>query len=245
MDKHTVALDTQIRHNLEVVQNNINKAAKRAGRSPDDIKLVVVTKTHPVEIVRLVIEAGAKFLGENYVAEAQAKIEALGNDAQPSWHMIGHVQSRKAGLVVKYFDYIHSLDSTKLAQRLNQQAKEENRILSVLLELNVSGEESKGGWQLGNEQEWENLFPVIESITILPNLRVCGLMTMPPFSLNPDEVRPSFVKLRQFSEYLSRYFPQCNWEELSMGMSGDYEVAIEEGATLVRIGQAILGPRHM
>lgn len=245
MNKQSAVLDTQIRKNLDVVQTNIYKAANRAGRSPDDIKLVVVTKTHPVEIVRSVIKAGAKYLGENYVEEALAKIEVLGNVAQPSWHMIGHVQSRKAGQIVKYFDYLHSLDSIKLAQRLNQQAKDENRVLPVLLQINVSGEESKGGWQLGNESEWEKIFPVIEAILNLPNIMVCGLMTMPPYSPNPDDIRPYFVKLRQFSEYLRRCFPKYKWEELSMGMSGDYEVAIEEGATLVRIGQAILGPRSV
>lgn len=234
--------DTILR-NLEIVQERIDRAAKRAGRAVDEIRLVVVTKTHPIEIVQCLIDAGVKHLGENYVEEAREKIIALNQDTQCSWHMIGHVQSRKSSQVVEYFDYLHSLDSLKLAQRLNMHALEQDKILPVLLEFNLSAEGSKTGWKLGLEREWETLLPDIEIIIKLSNIRVCGLMTMPPFFENPEFARPYFQKLNFLRAFLKRNFKYTEWEELSMGMSGDFEVAIEEGATWVRIGQAILGPR--
>lgn len=243
MNKLQNEYELAIARNLEDVQDKIFRSARKTGRSPEDIKLVVVTKTHPLDIVRCVVAAGARYLGENYVEEAEEKIHALRSEAQCSWHMIGHVQSRKAGLIVDNFDYLHSLDSTKLAVRLDRQAQEKKRILPVLLEFNVSGETNKSGWQLEDDASWDETLPDIEAILSLQNLRVCGLMTMPPFLLDPDEVRPYFSKLRRFSEYLQKQIGSDHFVELSMGMSGDYEVAIEEGATWVRIGQAILGLR--
>ena len=234
----------QIRKNLELVQERIDNAAHKAGRTPGEIKLLVVTKTHPVEIIENVLAAGAVNLGENYVDEARDKIVALQQYTQCQWHMIGHVQSRKSSQVVDYFNYLHSLDSVKLAQRLSSQAREKNKTLPVLLEFNLSGEESKSGWRVGSETDLEDLLPDIEKVIHLENLQVCGLMTMPPYFDNPEHTRPYFRKLFRLRELLQRQFQYIDWKELSMGMSGDFEVAIEEGATWVRIGQAILGARH-
>ena len=234
----------QIRKNLELVQERIDNAAHKAGRTPGEIKLLVVTKTHPVEIIENVLAAGAVNLGENYVDEARDKIVALQQYTQCQWHMIGHVQSRKSSQVVDYFNYLHSLDSVKLAQRLSSQAREKNKTLPVLLEFNLSGEESKSGWRVGSETDLEDLLPDIEKVIHLENLQVCGLMTMPPYFDNPEHARPYFRKLFRLRELLQRQFQYIDWKELSMGMSGDFEVAIEEGATWVRIGQAILGARH-
>ena len=234
----------QIRKNLELVQERIDNAAHKAGRTPGEIKLLVVTKTHPVEIIENVLAAGAVNLGENYVDEARDKIVALQQYTQCQWHMIGHVQSRKSSQVVDYFNYLHSLDSVKLAQRLSSQAREKNKTLPVLLEFNLSGEESKSGWRVGSETDLEVLLPDIEKVINLENLQVCGLMAMPPYFDNPEHARPYFRKLFRLRELLQRQFQYIDWKELSMGMSGDFEVAIEEGATWVRIGQAILGARH-
>jgi len=234
----------QIHRNLERVQERIFAAARKTGRSPDEIKLLVVTKTHPVAVIEWVLSAGATDLGENYVEEAKRKIGAIRPNAQCTWHMIGHVQSRKSGQVVEYFDCLHSLDNLKLAQRLSAQAREKHKTLPVLLEFNLSGEESKSGWGVSSESELEAFLPDIESIIALDNLRVCGLMTMPPFFENPENARPYFRKLYRLRELLQKEFQQIDWKDLSMGMSGDFEIAIEEGATWVRIGQAILGTRQ-
>jgi len=233
----------QIKRNLESVQENIIKATHRVGRSPEDVKLLVVTKTHPVDLVRCVIEAGVHDVGENYVEEAREKIAALTSIIQCNWHMIGHIQSRKSAQVVEYFSFVHSLDSVKIASRLNACAKELNKALPVLLELNLSGEESKSGWQVGLAGKMELIYPDVEAITGMSNLKVCGLMTMPPFYDDPEDARVYFRRLNQVRQNLQNEFANIEWKELSMGMSGDYEIAIEEGATWVRIGQAILGSR--
>ena len=234
----------EISRNLERVQERINTAARKAGRSTDEIKIMVVTKTHPIEVIEWVLAAGVTDLGENYVEEATEKIIALHQYSPCTWHMIGHVQSRKSSQVVEYFDYLHSLDSLKLAQRLSARARERNKTLPVLLEFNLSGEESKSGWGVRSESELEALLPDIESITALENLTVCGLMTMPPYFDISENARPYFRMLRRLRELLQKKFQHIDWKELSMGMSGDFEIAIEEGATWVRIGQAILGERH-
>ena len=176
--------------------------------------------------------------------EAREKILAVKTESDCHWHMIGHVQSRKSNQVVEFFDYVHSLDSMKLALRLNTHASTLNKVLPVFLEFNLSGEESKSGWQSWNEDEWRALLLEIDAIMQLSNLRVCGLMTMPPYFDNPEDARPYFRKLNNLRGYFMRQLKIADLLELSMGMSGDYEVAIEEGATWVRIGQAILGPRR-
>ncbi len=232
-----------IRDNLERVLEKIAQAAGRARRKPADIRLVVVTKAQPVEKVRAAIDAGALILGENYVEEAVQKIESLQTRRQIQWHMIGHVQSRKARMVCEQFDLVHSLDSLKLAERYEMFSAEIGKTLPVLLEFNVGGEGSKSGWAAWEEDRWVELLPDLERVVSLPHLSVRGLMTMPPLFDAVEQARPFFRKLMRMQEFLAHHLPQADWAECSMGTSADYEIAIEEGATLVRVGQAILGPR--
>ena len=236
-------LVSSIRENYFETLNTISNAAQKSNRRPEDIRLVVVTKSQPVEVAKAAIEAGVRILGENYPEEGVTKIQSLHGQSGVEWHMIGHVQSRKARLVVDHFALLHSLDSLKLAQRLNRFAADSNRTLPVLLEFNVGGEESKSGWAASDESGWDTLFPDIQSITDLPNLSIRGLMTMPPLGMDAGDSRRFFVRLRQLRDHLAKQFPQADWRELSMGTSGDYAVAVEEGATLVRVGTAIVGAR--
>lgn len=222
----------------------IASAAKKAGRDPDSVKLVVVTKAQPLEVVRATIEAGAKILGENYAEEGVMKIQSLREFSAVEWHMIGHVQSRKAQSVAANFNFMHSLDSLKLARRLDRFCADAGRVLPVLLEFNVGGEESKGGWEASDEARWAMLPGEVAEIFSLANLRVCGLMAMPPLGGDANASRPYFQKLRRLRDYLALQIPQAGLNELSMGTSSDYEVAVEEGATYVRVGAAIVGARH-
>jgi PLP dependent protein len=237
--------ELKIKENFLQTLDQIAKAAIRVGRDPEEIKLVVVTKTQPVEVVQAVIDAGAKYLGENYAEEAVQKIQALPPKYKVQWHMIGHVQSRKAALICEYFDYLHSLDSLKLAERLDRLAAERRRRLTVLLELNLGGEESKFGWPLWDEKNWDAIIDDIHQVAALPNLSIKGLMGMAPFFKNPEDARPFYRRLRLFLDFLRVRIPPLDLNELSMGMSGDFEVAVQEGATWVRIGQKILGPRNI
>ena len=249
------SLTSSIRERYLQTLDTIAAAARKSGRSPEAIRLVVVTKKQPLEIIRAAIEAGAKILGENYPEEAIEKILAMKSQsgsqnfaARPlnfavEWHMIGHVQSRKANLVAEHFALFHSLDSLKLAQRVDRFAAEFQRSLPVLLEFNVGSEESKHGWSASDESRWPDLLADIEAIAALPNLQIRGLMTMPPLSSDIETSRRYFERLRRLKDFLSERAPHIKWTELSMGTSADYAVAVEEGATLVRVGQAILGPR--
>jgi PLP dependent protein len=232
-----------IRLRYDQVREKIDVAARKASRSPDSVRLVVVTKTHPLETVRAALEAGIRDLGENYAEEAVEKIQAVGALEGLCWHMIGHVQSRKADLVAQNFNFMHSLDSLKLASRLERFAAEAGRILPVLLECNVGGEESKFGYPAFEQAHWEALRAEAQQIAQLPHLEICGLMTMPPLYEDGEKTRPFFQKLRVLRDYLSKQVPQAKWDELSMGTSADFTAAVEEGATLVRVGTAILGTR--
>ena len=243
MEKESSRQIEMIRRNLEQVQANIQRAAEKSGRDPASVRLVVVTKTQPVVVVEAAIAAGANCLGENYPEEAVRKMMDLKQTVSPEWHMIGHLQSRKAKLVVDHFELMHSLDSLRIAERLERLLAQADRILPVLLEFNVGGEPSKYGWDTSAEDRWENLLPEIEKILSLPHLEVQGTMTMPPFFMNADQTRPYFIKLRHLRDFLKERFPETRWDEMSMGTSVDYEAAISEGATLVRIGEAILGAR--
>jgi pyridoxal phosphate enzyme (YggS family) len=236
-------LQETLEHNFRQVTDRIASAARSVGRNPEDVRLVVVTKGHLLEVVEAAIQVGARRLGENYVEEALPKIQAMVDHPEVEWHMIGHIQSRKARAVVESFDYVHSLDSLKLARRLDRFAGEMERSLPVLLELNVSGEESKFGWSAWDEEKTAELLPKIEQILELTQIRIQGLMTMAPFLPDPEQTRPYFRRLHQIRQDLAHHFPAANWRELSMGMSADFEVAIQEGATIVRIGTAILGER--
>jgi pyridoxal phosphate enzyme (YggS family) len=236
-------LVTPIRERYLSTLDTIAASARKSGRDPEDIRLVVVTKSQPIEIVQAAIEAGARSLGENYPEEGVMKIQSLSGQSGVEWHMIGHVQSRKARLVADHFALLHSLDSLKLAQRLDRFAGEANRILPVLLEFNVGGEESKSGWNASHESQWDTFLPELQSLLDLPHLRVHGLMTMPPLETDPQEARRFFLRLRLLRDHLATQFPQADWRELSMGTSADYAMAVEEGATLVRVGTAIVGAR--
>ena len=249
-----------IEQNLRQVEARIAEAALRSGRDPAEITLVAVTKTHPPAAVVAAYRAGARHFGENRVEEGGEKIpivrtaledkELKGSDAQPPvWHMIGHIQSRKAQAVVADFDVVHSVDRLKIARRLSHfvSLRADNRPLPILLECNVSGEASKFGFDMaGWEQDASRrtaFFSAVDEISHLPGLSLEGLMTMAPQTDDPETVRPVFASLRALQEALRERFPALPWSHLSMGMTDDFEVAIEEGATIVRIGRAIFGPR--
>ncbi len=232
-----------IRENFQAALEKIAAAAQRSRRDPENVRLVVVTKSQPIEVVRAAIEAGVRILGENYPEEAVLKIQSLARQSGVEWHMIGHVQSRKARLVADHFALLHSLDSLKLARRLDRFAGDGDRVLPVLLELNVGGEESKAGWDASDESQWQALLPEVASILELPHLRAQGLMTMPPLERDPEASRPYFRRLRHLGDFLVSKFPHADWRDLSMGTSADYPIAVEEGATLVRVGTAIVGAR--
>ena len=236
-------LISSIRENYQFTLDQIADAARKSDRDPKAIRLVVVTKSQPVEVAQAAIEAGVRILGENYPEEGVTKIQSLAEQSGVEWHMIGHVQSRKARLVADHFALLHSLDSLKLGQRLDRFAAERNRVLPVLLEFNVGGEESKSGWDASDESQWNVLLPDVSSLLNLSNLRVRGLMTMPPLGTDPQDSRRFFLRLRSLRDHLVSQFPQADWHELSMGTSADYTVAVEEGATLVRVGTAIVGAR--
>jgi len=242
---------TNVASNLARVQERIADAALRVGRDPAEITLVAVTKTHPPAEVVTAYQAGARYFGENRAQEGVLKIAAVGaaiSGPCPIWHMIGHVQSRKAGVVAMHFDYVHSVDRLKIARRLSRFAQEATKSLPVLLECNVSGEVTKSGFDMSG---WEQddvkrvaFFTAVEEVLTLPALAVQGLMTMAPFVADPETVRPVFASLRTLRDALRERFPAHEWRHLSMGMTDDFEVAIEEGATMVRIGRAIFGERN-
>jgi hypothetical protein len=232
-----------IRENYLRTLDRIAKAARSVGRDADEVRLIVVTKGHTVDTARSAIQAGASCLGENYVEEAISKIQSLSGEKPVEWHMIGHIQSRKAQLACEYFDWVHSVDSLKLANRLDRFAGELSRRVPILIECNVSGETSKFGLPAWEEKEWNRFVEEIAPIVELPNIRVRGLMTMAPFLPDPEGTRPFFRRLRHLQTFLADCFPGTDWSTLSMGMSADYVVAIQEGATMVRIGTAILGER--
>jgi PLP dependent protein len=225
---------TQIEENLAAVNDRIAAAALRTGRIPASVRLVAVSKTVDLDRIRAALAAGQRLFGENYLQEARDKIAALGREV--SWHLVGHLQSNKAKSAVELFDLIHGVDSLKLAQALEKAAAARGRFQEILLQVNLAGEASKSG------AEPESVPGLLEEVLRLPHLQVEGLMTMPPYFSDPDRARPFFRRLRELAERL-RDVSGLPLRELSMGMSGDYEVAVEEGATLVRVGTAIFGGR--
>ncbi len=225
-----------IAENLGTIRDRIASAAKRAVRDPASIRLVVVTKTIDVDLIREAVAAGAAVLGENRVQEAKEKIEKLGPVA--SWHLIGRLQTNKAKYAVKLFDLVHSVDNLELARELDKQAAKIGKVQNVLVEVSIAGEASKAGVEMTATSE------LIREAAKLKNISIRGLMTMPPYSENPEDARPYFRKLRDLANAITKEdIPGVSMNELSMGMSGDFEVAIEEGATMVRIGTAIFGER--
>jgi PLP dependent protein len=219
---------TDIRANLERVRERVARAAERAGRSAADVLLVGISKTVDTERIRQAIEAGVPALGENRVQEARAKIAELGRPVP--WHLVGHLQTNKVRDALELFDVIQSLDRLDLAKELDKRGRARGRAVDTLVEVNVAGEASKGGVAP------DGLGELLEAIGGLPHVKVRGLMAIPPEAREPDDSRVWFQALRKLGE-------RHGLSELSMGMSGDFEVAIEEGATVVRVGTAIFGPR--
>jgi pyridoxal phosphate enzyme (YggS family) len=233
-------VQTELKQKLQQVRTQITKAAKRAGRSADEITLVAVSKTHPADIVTSAIKAGAKIFGENKVQEAETKIGEVGRDAA-KWHLIGHLQSNKARKAVELFDVIESLDSPELAHRLERICIETGRKkLSVFIQIDLAGEETKAGIP-------ETKLPMlVETLTRCERLSFDGLMVLPPYFEDPEATRPFFERLRTIRDRLAGEHAFANGRgELSMGMSHDFEIAIEEGATVVRVGTAIFGQRNV
>jgi hypothetical protein len=231
-----------IEHHLEEVRERIERACGRSGRSSNDVTLVGVTKTFPILTVESAVEAGLTHLAENRVQELVQKagaISGLLRGGSVSWYMIGHLQRNKAKEVVEYADYFHALDSLRLAKELNKRASHEERVVPCLVQVNISEEESKYG--VGPSETHSFL----DGLAPYEHIRVDGLMTIASFVDDPEQVRPEFRQVRHlFETYDSKRNPRATMKHLSMGMSGDFEVAIEEGSTHVRIGSAIFGARE-
>ncbi len=226
-----------IRKNLEEVRENINKAILKSGREAEDVCLIAVSKTKPVELLLEAYEAGVRDFGENKVQELTDKYEKLPKDIR--WHMIGHLQTNKVKYIVDKAYLIHSVDSVKLAKEISKEAVKKGLVCRILLEVNVADEDSKFGFSC------EDVLTSIEEIAGLEGIRVAGLMTVAPYVEDPEENRPVFRKLKQLSVDITRKnIDNVSMDILSMGMSGDYQVAIEEGAKYVRVGTSIFGERN-
>jgi PLP dependent protein len=232
---------TNIEHNLQIVQRRIADAATHAGRDPRDVTLVAVSKTFPAEAILAAYTLGVRHFGENRVEEAATKIPAVNSQTQGiTWHLIGHLQSRKAKDAVALFDMVQSVDTVALAERLNDRATARGKTIPILLEVNVSSEATKYGFSFASR---ESFFANVREILALPNLDPQGLMTVAPIAENPEDARPHFQALRELRDELRTRFADHTWQHLSMGMTDDFESAIAEGATMVRIGRAIFGTR--
>jgi len=234
-DKNAVE---SFRQRIKTLKDRIKKAAIACGRDPETITLVTVSKTISIDTVKEAIDAGVTVFGENYIQEARDKVNALSSHPV-SWHFIGHLQTNKAKYAVRLFDLIQTVDSLKLAHELNKQAIKINKIQPILVQVNIGLESTKSGVVA------KDTLSLIKDISRLANLSVKGLMTMPPFFDDAEKARPYFAALCDLRDHIDREsMPNISMDELSMGMTGDFEVAIEEGATIVRIGTAIFGKRN-
>lgn len=223
--------------NLKEVERKITDACKRAERSRDDVTLIAVSKTKPVSMLKEVYDEGIRYFGENKVQELTEKYDELPSDIH--WHMIGHLQRNKVKYIVDKVDLIHSVDSLRLAETIEQEAAKKNVVVNILLEVNVAEEDTKFGLKV------DEVIPLIEQISNFSHIRVCGLMTIAPFVENPEENRNVFARLKKLSVDINqKNIDNIYVRELSMGMTNDYEVAIEEGATMVRVGTGIFGERE-
>lgn len=226
-----------IRDNLQNVEENIKSACDKSGRSREDVKLIAVSKTKPVEMLREAYDLGCRDFGENKVQELMDKYDKLPGDIR--WHMIGHLQRNKVKYIVDKVFMIHSVDSLRLAEEISKEAVKKNVTVSILVEVNVAGEETKFGTTA------QEAISLVEEIAKLPNIMIKGLMTIAPYVENSEENRLYFAKLKQiYVDIIHKNIDNVFMEELSMGMSGDYEVAIEEGATYIRVGTGIFGERQ-
>jgi len=222
--------------NCRKVLDRINEAAAKCGRDAGGIKLLAASKSRSAAQIQAAIEAGIRLFGENYVQEAKAKREVIKEPVE--WHMIGHLQRNKVKAALELFDLIQSLDSVELARELDKEGKKRGKTVRTFVEVNLGGEESKSGIAK------DRVEPLLRTVGEFPHLKVEGLMVVPPFRENPEEARPYFRALKEMqAELMALHILNVNLSELSMGMTHDYPVAIEEGATLVRIGTAIFGPR--
>ena len=222
--------------NYRKVIDRISEAALKAGRNPQEIKLLAAGKSQSVETVQAAITAGVRLIGENYVQEAESKRQVISEAVE--WHMIGHLQRNKVKAALNTFDLIQSLDSVALALELDKEGRRNGKTVRALIEINLGDEQSKSG--IGRDKVAE----LVERASELAHLQVEGLMAVPPFKENPEQIRPYFCSLRELQVELQGWkIPNCSFNELSMGMTHDYPIAIEEGATIVRIGTALFGPR--
>jgi len=229
-----------ISSNIVIVHERIHAAARRAGRSPDEVSLMAVTKTHPPEKIREAYKAGLRVFGENRVQEFAVKSTALADLTGAEWHMVGHLQSNKAAKAAELFVAVDSMDSLNLAERLNAAAVAARKKLAVLIEINVGGEAAKSGVAVGSPQ----LEQLLQAAPGFEALVFCGLMTVPPYTGDAEGAHPFFRKLRELRDAIAaRKLPSVSMDVLSMGMSHDFQVAIEEGSTCVRVGTAIFGDR--
>lgn len=236
----TALTTEQLQHNLASVRARIDAAAVRSGRSPDDVTLLPVSKTVPATVLRLAYDAGCRYLGENKVQEALDKSEALADLVDLRWAVIGHLQRNKARYVARFASEFHALHTVRLAEALERRLEIEDRTLDVYVQVNSSGEESKFGLPP------DEVPALVKQLPAFPRLRVKGLMTLALFSSDMERVRPCFVRMRELQERLRQAAPEgLSFDQLSMGMSGDFEAAIEEGATVVRVGQSIFGARGL
>jgi len=226
-----------IKENLDKINRKILETAKACNRSSDAVKLIAVSKRKSVQAIKEAIEAGARHFGENYIQEAVEKIDIIA-DESITWHFIGHLQSNKAKFAVKYFEYIHTVDNVKLAKEINKQAGKNSKLQKILLQINIGEELTKSGARI------ENAIDLVKQIHRFENLSIEGLMCMPPFFDDPEEARGYFRQLIQIKEkIMDKNFDTVSMSHLSMGMSSDFKVAIEEGSTMVRVGTSIFGSR--
>ncbi|HUU50162.1 MAG TPA: YggS family pyridoxal phosphate-dependent enzyme [Nitrospinota bacterium] len=226
-----------IKDNLLEVKERMKKAAERSGRNSNEVKLIAVSKTVDVHRIKEAIKAGHQLFGENRVQEARDKIEDIGRDVK--WHMIGHLQRNKVKYIFDLFDMVHSVDSIPLAHEIDRIGKKKGKVMDILIQVNISGEETKYG------MEAAEMMKIIKEISNYEHISIKGLMTMPPFFNDPEDARPYFIKLRELKDEIEKQeIEGVSIEELSMGMSNDFEIAIEEGATMVRVGTTIFGERQ-
>ena len=226
-----------LKDNFDSVEKKVTEACKRAGRDRSEVTLIAVSKTKPVDMLREVYDAGARDFGENKVQEICEKYDQLPSDIK--WHMIGHLQRNKVRQVIDKAAMIHSVDSYRLAQEISVQAQKKGLTMPILIEVNIAGEESKFGISA------EDTIQLVEEISMLPNLKIMGLMTIAPYVVDAEENRLYFRQIKQLSvDIKNKNIDNVSMDILSMGMTGDYEVAIEEGATMVRVGTGIFGARN-
>ena len=240
-------MENNTSHPVKNVLTRIDDATKRSPFNNKEITLVAVSKTKPIADIVTAYEAGIRHFGENRASELAEKAVALKHLPDIKWHFIGHLQTRQSQPVAEYAHYFHAIDRLKIAQRLSTQLEELKQTLPVFIEVNISGEESKGGFDCSDwhnqHQQYDALIKAVQTIAALPHIQIQGLMTMAPWVATETLIRNTFSDLRQLSEKLNKELPELQATELSMGMSGDFEIAIEEGASCIRVGSAIFGNR--